>query len=38
MRGSGKLSNEEMNACYKTVDSIYFLIEKSKEAYYENIL
>ncbi|WP_176474759.1 hypothetical protein [Peribacillus simplex] len=36
--GWGKLSKEEMGACYKGADSIYFPKEKSKEVYYENIL
>jgi hypothetical protein len=38
MRGMGKLSKEELGACYKGADSIYFPKEKSKEVYYENIL
>ncbi|WP_440969821.1 hypothetical protein ACSS6N_17780 [Peribacillus frigoritolerans] len=38
MRGMGKLSKEEMGACYRGADSIYFPKEKSKEVYYENIL
>lgn len=38
MREIGKLSKAEMDACYKVADSIYFPIEKSKEADYENLL